>query len=45
MYIKKKKTLQYQFTMNHCPGKWHREAAAVAQNPSHPIPNVTTNNS
>ena len=45
LFSLKETTLQYQFTMNHCPGKWHGEAAAVAQNPTHPAPNVPTNNS
>ena len=29
----KEKTLRYQFTMQHCPGKWHRGSDAVSRNP------------
>ena len=29
----KEKTLRYCFTMQHCPGKWHRGSDAISRNP------------
>ena len=29
----KEKTLQYSFTIQYCPGKWHKAADAVSRNP------------
>ena len=39
------KTFQYQFTVNHCPGKWHRGSDAVSRNPIQATLNVLTNSS
>ena len=41
----KKKTFQYQFTVNHCPGKWHRGTDVVSRNPIQLTPNVPINDS
>ena len=30
----KEKTLRYKFTIQHCPGKWHRASDAVSHNPT-----------
>ena len=30
----KGKTLRYRFTIQHCPGKWHRASDAVSRNPA-----------
>ena len=30
----KEKTLSYRFTIQHCPGKWHRASDAVFHNPA-----------
>ena len=30
----KEKTLRYRFTIQHCPGKWHRASDAVSRNPT-----------
>lgn len=29
----KEKSLRYRFTMQHCPGKWHRASDAISRNP------------
>ena len=38
----KEKTLAYKFTIENCPGKWHRGPDAVSRNPVHLISNLQT---
>ena len=34
----KEKTLRYRFTIQHCPGKWHKASDAVSCNPPAILP-------
>ena len=35
----KEKTFRFAFTIQHCPGKWHKGADAMSRNPTSPLTN------